>query len=98
MNDLENDDQYNYWPRQLQEVIEFLTMKLMFLKSFFFSMQNLQNFTFYFKLLRPTFPGMLRYIAKNIFHAVLYMNPMDEGSIKTYLDFEDLIENSVPVR
>eukprot|EP00111_Clytia_hemisphaerica_P002468 TCONS_00007064-protein len=68
LNDLENDDQYNYWPRQLQEI------------------------------LRPTFPGMLRYIAKNIFHAVLYMDPTVKESIDILLQFESLIENSTPVR
>lgn len=40
LNDLENDQKYKNWPKNIQD------------------------------LLRPTFPGMLRHVAKNIFHLV----------------------------
>lgn len=68
INDLENDQQYNYWPSQLQEI------------------------------LRPTFPGMLRYIAKNIFHVVAYIDPLSKEGISMYKSFNEMISNSIPAR
>eukprot|EP00795_Rhopilema_esculentum_P016307 gene16307-7694_t len=50
------------------------------------------------EILRPTFPGMLRYIAKNIFHVVLCIDPADEEGIKKLHQFQDFVSNSMPAR
>ena len=50
------------------------------------------------EILRPTFPGMLRYIAKNIFNVVIYLDPLSKEGIDTLKVISGLIEHSVPAR
>lgn len=50
------------------------------------------------EILRPTFPGMMRYIAKNIFNVVVYANPVSEDFHKLFNMLNEQIDNSVPAR
>lgn len=50
------------------------------------------------EILRPTFPGMMRYIAKNIFNLVFFVNPVDSKSIDLLKVCNELLHNSFPVR
>ncbi|XP_065644022.1 UDP-glucose:glycoprotein glucosyltransferase 1 isoform X2 [Hydra vulgaris] len=50
------------------------------------------------EMLRPTFPGMLRYVAKNIFHAVAFVDPLTHEGIKLLEEFNKLISQSMPAR
>ncbi|KAL9964464.1 hypothetical protein ACROYT_G028110 [Oculina patagonica] len=49
-------------------------------------------------ILRPTFPGMMRYIAKNIFNLVFFVNPVDFKSVELLNIANELLQNSFPVR
>jgi len=50
------------------------------------------------EILRPTFPGMMRYIAKNVFHVVAFVDPLSEEFFKLLKNCNELIDNSVPAR
>lgn len=50
------------------------------------------------ELLRPTFPGMMRYIAKNIFHVIFFIDPMNSLSVELLKSAEEFLLASVPVR
>lgn len=50
------------------------------------------------EILRPTFPGMLRYIAKNIFNVVAYLNPTSKEGMKLFKSLNELVEQSIPAR
>ena len=41
---------------------------------------------------------MLRYIGKNIFHVIAYLNPIDNASIKLFLHLNDMVDASIPAR
>ncbi|KAJ7328106.1 UDP-glucose:glycoprotein glucosyltransferase 1 [Desmophyllum pertusum] len=49
-------------------------------------------------ILRPTFPGMMRYIAKNIFNLVFFVDPLDIKGIELLKVANELLQNSFPVR
>lgn len=49
-------------------------------------------------LLRPTFPGMLRHIRKNLFHMVLFVDPADRQSSAMIKMAEAFYVHSAPVR
>ncbi|XP_059174574.1 UDP-glucose:glycoprotein glucosyltransferase 1-like isoform X2 [Physella acuta] len=49
-------------------------------------------------LLRPTFPGMLRHIAKNLFHLVFVVNPVDTKSRNLIKMAEAFYVHKAPLR
>ncbi|XP_076453817.1 UDP-glucose:glycoprotein glucosyltransferase 1-like isoform X2 [Babylonia areolata] len=49
-------------------------------------------------LLRPTFPGMLRHVAKNIFHMVFAVNPAEDSSRELLKMAEAFYVHSAPIR
>ncbi|XP_052105584.1 UDP-glucose:glycoprotein glucosyltransferase 1-like [Mytilus californianus] len=49
-------------------------------------------------LLRPTFPGMLRHVARNIFHLVFIVDPLDKESRELVKMAEAFIVHSAPIR
>ncbi|KAK7090839.1 UDP-glucose:glycoprotein glucosyltransferase 1-like isoform X2 [Littorina saxatilis] len=49
-------------------------------------------------LLRPTFPGMLRHVAKNIFHMVFVVNPAEATSRELLKMAEAFLVHSAPIR
>ncbi|XP_068732744.1 UDP-glucose:glycoprotein glucosyltransferase 1-like [Montipora capricornis] len=50
------------------------------------------------EILRPTFPGMMRYIAKNIFTLVFFVDPLDSATTELLKLANELIQNSFPLR
>ncbi|KAK1430222.1 hypothetical protein QVD17_12804 [Tagetes erecta] len=50
------------------------------------------------ELLMPVFPGQLRYIRKNLFHAVYVLDPASICGLETVDTIVTLFENSLPVR
>lgn len=50
------------------------------------------------ELLRPTFPGMLRYVAKNIFNVVFFVDPVDKMSIELLKYVDEFLMASLPAR
>ncbi|PWA75078.1 UDP-glucose:glycoprotein glucosyltransferase [Artemisia annua] len=50
------------------------------------------------ELLMPVFPGQLRYIRKNIFHAVYVLDPASICGLETIDTIVTMFENSLPVR
>lgn len=70
INDLEKDRQYWGWPSDLQEV-SFCCCFSSFSKQI--DLLTVINFVSWSQILRPTFPGMMRYIAKNIFNLVKFL-------------------------
>ncbi|KAD6454405.1 hypothetical protein E3N88_09111 [Mikania micrantha] len=50
------------------------------------------------ELLTPAFPGQLRYIRKNLFHAVYVLDPASICGLETIDTIVTLFENSLPVR
>lgn len=50
------------------------------------------------EILRPTFPGMLRYIARNIFNVILCFDPTNDKGIKIFSQVQDFVSNSMPAR
>ncbi|KAK7477135.1 hypothetical protein BaRGS_00031621 [Batillaria attramentaria] len=49
-------------------------------------------------MLRPTFPGMLRHVAKNIFHLVFVVNPADDASRELLKVAEAFYVHNAPLR
>lgn len=49
-------------------------------------------------ILRPTFPGMLRHVAKNIFHLVFVVNPTDQSAKELLKMAEAFLVHSAPIR
>ncbi|XP_069103600.1 UDP-glucose:glycoprotein glucosyltransferase 1-like [Argopecten irradians] len=49
-------------------------------------------------ILRPTFPGMLRHVAKNFFHMVFVVDPMEKNSRELLKMAEAFLVHSAPVR
>ncbi|XP_065924355.1 UDP-glucose:glycoprotein glucosyltransferase 1 isoform X1 [Magallana gigas] len=49
-------------------------------------------------LLRPTFPGMLRHVAKNIFHLVFFVDPTSKTDIELIKMAEAFLVHSAPIR
>ncbi|ESN93236.1 hypothetical protein HELRODRAFT_115758 [Helobdella robusta] len=49
-------------------------------------------------LLRPSFPGMLRHIKKNMFHLVIFCDPVDKKSLEILKMIENFYFHSAPVR
>ncbi|KAF5304487.1 hypothetical protein FQA39_LY09683 [Lamprigera yunnana] len=49
-------------------------------------------------LLKPTFPGMLRQVRKNIFNLVLIINPIDKEIRGILMLLESLVVHSAPLR
>lgn len=49
-------------------------------------------------LLRPTYPGMLRHVAKNFFHLVFVVDPVDRNSRELLKMAEAFYVHSVPIR
>ncbi|CAB3984374.1 UDP-glucose:glyco glucosyltransferase 1-like [Paramuricea clavata] len=50
------------------------------------------------ELLRPTFMGMLRYIAKNIFNLVLCVDPVASTTAELISIADEMIQNQMPIR
>ncbi|XP_067039989.1 UDP-glucose:glycoprotein glucosyltransferase 1-like [Acropora muricata] len=50
------------------------------------------------EILRPTFPGMMRYIAKNIFNLVIFVDPLDTHTAQLLKIVNELLHNSFPMR
>ncbi|CAK9160518.1 unnamed protein product [Ilex paraguariensis] len=50
------------------------------------------------EILMPVFPGQLRYIRKNLFHAVYVLDPASICGLETVETIISLFENSLPVR
>ncbi|CAI9304355.1 unnamed protein product [Lactuca saligna] len=50
------------------------------------------------ELLMPVFPGQLRYIRKNLYHAVYVLDPASICGLETIDTIVTLFENSLPVR
>ncbi|XP_028405524.1 UDP-glucose:glycoprotein glucosyltransferase 1-like isoform X2 [Dendronephthya gigantea] len=50
------------------------------------------------ELLRPTFMGMLRYIAKNIFNLVLCIDPLASTTSELINLVDEMIQNQMPIR
>ncbi|KAJ0710636.1 putative UDP-glucose:Glycoprotein Glucosyltransferase [Helianthus annuus] len=50
------------------------------------------------ELLMPVFPGQLRYIRKNLFHAVYVLDPATICGLETVDNIVTLFENSLPIR
>ncbi|XP_060085960.1 UDP-glucose:glycoprotein glucosyltransferase 1-like [Ylistrum balloti] len=49
-------------------------------------------------ILRPTFPGMLRHVAKNFFHMVFVVDPLEKNSRELLKMAEAFLVHSAPVR
>ncbi|XP_078310602.1 UDP-glucose:glycoprotein glucosyltransferase 1-like [Crassostrea virginica] len=49
-------------------------------------------------ILRPTFPGMLRHVAKNIFHLVYFVDPTRKTDIELIKMAEAFLVHSAPIR
>ena len=50
------------------------------------------------EFLRPVFPGQLRYVARNTFSAVFFLDIQERESIDITLELFRLIDNNTPVR
>ena len=50
------------------------------------------------ELLRPSFPGMLRYIRKNLFHMVAYCDPASKESIPVIREIESFYSHRAPTK
>jgi UDP-glucose:glycoprotein glucosyltransferase len=50
------------------------------------------------EFLRPTFPGMLRHVAKNIFHLVFIVDPTQKPSRELLKMAEAFYVHSAPIR
>ncbi|KAL7746392.1 killer toxin resistant protein [Sorochytrium milnesiophthora] len=50
------------------------------------------------ELLRPTYPGQLRYIARNLFSAIFVLDMSKMHDILLFNDLVNIIRNSVPIR
>ncbi|XP_048588616.1 UDP-glucose:glycoprotein glucosyltransferase 1 isoform X2 [Nematostella vectensis] len=50
------------------------------------------------EILRPTFPGMLRYIARNIFHVVMFVDPVSPASVALIKTADEFVRASMPAR
>ncbi|XP_056004849.1 UDP-glucose:glycoprotein glucosyltransferase 1-like isoform X3 [Ostrea edulis] len=49
-------------------------------------------------ILRPTFPGMLRHVAKNFFHLVYFVDPAKQTDIELIKMAEAFLVHSAPIR
>ncbi len=49
-------------------------------------------------IMRPTYPGMMRSIARNIFNLVLIVDPVDESSKTLIKTIESFYVNDMPIR
>ncbi|XP_062620063.1 UDP-glucose:glycoprotein glucosyltransferase 1-like [Saccostrea cucullata] len=49
-------------------------------------------------ILRPTFPGMLRHVAKNFFHLVFFVDPTRQTDIELIKMAEAFLVHSAPIR
>ncbi|CAN6458439.1 unnamed protein product [Victoria cruziana] len=84
---------------------ESVTFRIDFRSAHVHYLNNLEVDTMYRRwrsnineLLMPVFPGQLRYIRKNIFHAVYVIDPAIACGLKTVEMIMSLYENNVPMR
>ncbi|KAK9839732.1 hypothetical protein WJX84_005510 [Apatococcus fuscideae] len=68
LNDLESDEAYEYWPKQLRD------------------------------LLQPMYPGRMPSIARNIFNAVVLLDPDTKEGLSGFEMATDVLERQWPIR